>query len=126
MTRRLRLRLRLLPLALLLLASQATAEPWTCWMTVQCDNIDCFAIDDTYTVIAADHEGQLFLTSPVGPRPATRLSPPGTLPAAYGAAGPQAVGELLTIAGDGAAIYTAHGGDGPARTRTVFGTCSAL
>lgn len=95
-------------------------------MTVQCENIDCFAIDDTYTIIAADHAGDLFLTSPAGDRPATRLSPQGTLPAAYGSAGTHAIGELLTITEDGQAILSIHGSDGPARTIVVFGTCTAI
>ncbi|GAB5446216.1 hypothetical protein [Gymnodinialimonas sp.] len=117
------------PLLATLLAAAplaAMAEPWTCQMTVQCENIDCFAIDDTYEVIAADHAGELFLSSPAGDRPVTRLSAPGTLPAAYGSAGAHAIGELLTIAEDGQALMSIHGSDGPARTITVFGTCNSL
>ncbi len=111
-----------------LLAAPAVvmAEPWTCEMTVQCENVDCVAIADTYDLIAADHEGQLFLTSPAGTRPVTRLSPQGTLPAAYAGAGPHAVGELLTITQDGQAMHTTHGFDGPARIRTIYGICTGL
>lgn len=104
----------------------ATAEPWECTMTVQCENSDCFAIDDTYEIIAADHADELFLTSPTGDRPATRLSPSGASHAAYGSAGDHTIGELLTIAPDGQAIMSIHGSDGPARTITIFGICTAL
>lgn len=103
-----------------------SAEPWTCQMTVQCENIDCFAIADTYQIIAADHAGELFLTSPAGDRPVTRLSPQNQLPAAYASAGAHAIGELLTITHEGQAIVSIHGSDGPARTITVFGTCEGL
>lgn len=102
------------------------AEPWACQMTVQCENIDCFAIDDAYQIIAADHAGELFLTSLAGDRPVTRLSPAGQLPAAYASAGAHAIGELLTITQDGQAIVSIHGSDGPARTTTIFGTCEGL
>lgn len=95
-------------------------------MTVQCDSLDCFAINDPMEVIAADHEGRLFLTTSAGDRPITRLSREGTLPAAYGGAGTHAIGELLTITEDGEAILTSHGSDGPARTITVYGTCAPL
>ena len=122
-------RARLSPLLAMLLAgvpASVMAEPWTCQMTVQCENIDCFAINDAYEVIAADHAGELFLTSPAGDRPVTRLSPQDQTPAAYASAGPHAIGELLTITQDGQAIMSVHGSDGPARTITVFGTCEAL
>ncbi|OAN81211.1 hypothetical protein A8B78_09375 [Jannaschia sp. EhC01] len=104
----------------------ANAEPWACQMTVQCENIDCFAIDDTYQIIAADHAGDLFLTSPAGDRPVTRLDTGNAATAAYASAGPHAIGELLTIAQDGQALMSIHGSDGPARTITVFGTCVTL
>lgn len=104
----------------------ASAEPWTCQMTVQCENIDCFAIDDTYEIIAADHAGDLFLTSPAGDRPVVRLGPDDMATFAYASAGPHAIGELLTIAQDGQALMSIHGSDGPARTITLFGTCETL
>lgn len=124
-----RTRLRRAPLLATLLAacpSSAIPDPWTCQMTVQCENYDCFAIDDRYDIIAADHAGELFLTSPAGDRPVTRLHTQGTLPAAYASAGPHAIGELLTITQDGQAIVSIHGSDGPARTITVFGTCEGI
>lgn len=117
------------PLLATLLAgapAATSAEPWTCQMTVQCENIDCFAIDATYEIIAADHAGELFLSSPAGDHPVTRLSPQHHTPAAYASAGPHAIGELLTITEDGQAIMSIHGSDGPARTITVFGTCEGL
>lgn len=95
-------------------------------MTVQCENFDCFAIDLPYEIIAADHAGDLFLSSPAGDHPVTRLSPQGQAPAAYASAGPHAIGELLTITEDGQAIMSIHGSDGPARTTTIFGTCTGL
>lgn len=104
----------------------SAAEPWTCQMTVQCENIDCFAIEDTYRVIAADHAGDLFLTSPTGDRSVTPLDTGNAATAAYASAGPHAIGELLTIAADGQAMMSIHGSDGPARTMTVFGTCQRL
>ena len=109
----------------LLLASLPThAEPWACQMSVQCQNLDCHPIDDAYALIAADHEGQLFLTSPAGDQPMERLTPRGNVPAAYGGAGDAALGQLLTIIEDGRAVLTIHGYDGPARTTTIYGTCA--
>lgn len=113
-------------LALIIFAAPIHAEPWTCQMTVQCENIDCFAIEDTYDIIAADHAGELFLTSPAGDRPVTRLSQPGQSPAAYASGGTHAIGELMTITADGQAMMSIHGSDGPARIITVFGTCEGL
>ncbi len=113
-------------LALAVIGPPAAAEPWTCQMTVRCQNVDCDAIDDTYGIIAADHEGQLFLTTPAGDRPVQRLSPQGHLPAAYAGASEAAIGELLTILDDGRALLSVHGHDGPARTTTLFGTCAPL
>lgn len=95
-------------------------------MTVQCENLDCFAIEDTYEVIAADHAGELFLTSPAGTRPVARIRDRTDIPAAYASAGEHAIGELLTITADGQAIMTIHGSDGPARIISVFGTCQTL
>ncbi|WP_224814808.1 hypothetical protein [Hasllibacter sp. MH4015] len=111
-------------LALAFLAAPVAAEPWNCRMTVLCQNLDCHAVDDRYEVIAADHEGQLFLTSPAGDHPVERLTRQGTLPAAYAGAGDAALGELLTIIEDGRALLSIHGYDGPARTTTLFGTCA--
>lgn len=116
----------IVPMLLTAASIAVMAEPWACQMTVQCENIDCFSIDDTYEIIAADHAGELFLTSPAGDRLVTRLSPQNQMPAAYGSAGAHAIGELLTITQDGQAIMSVHGSDGPARTITIFGTCSGL
>lgn len=95
-------------------------------MTVQCENLECFSINDTYNIIAADHAGELFLSSLAGDRPVVRLDPGNTSAAAYASAGDHAIGELLTITQDGLATVSIHGSDGPARTITVFGTCEAL
>ena len=108
----------------LFLTLPAHAEPWACEMSVACQNIDCSPIEDRYEVIAADHEGQLFLTSPAGDHPVTRLSRRGEVPAVYAGAGPAALGQLLTIIEDGRAVLTLHGYDGPARTTTIYGTCT--
>ena len=107
----------------MLCAAPLKAEPWACQMTVICENLECYAVDDAYQIIAADHAGDLFLTSPAGDRPVTRLTPRGALPAAYAGAGEAALGELITILADGRALLSVHGYDGPARTTTVFGTC---
>ncbi len=112
-------------LATCLLVTPAWAEPFTCEMTVICQNLDCHAVDDTYQIIAADHAGDLFMISPAGDHPVTRLTRPGALPAAYAGAGEAALGELITILPDGRALLSIHGHDGPARTTTIFGTCLA-
>jgi hypothetical protein len=109
--------------AAMLCAAPLKAEPWTCQMTVICQNLDCHPVDDTYQIIAADHAGDLFLTSPAGDHPVTRLTPRDTLPAAYAGAGHATLGELITILADGRALLSIHGYDGPARTTNVFGTC---
>lgn len=110
-------------IVLVLFATRAFAEPFECQMTVVCQNLDCHPVDDTYQIIAADHAGDLFLISPAGDHPVTRLTPRGTLPAAYAGAGDAALGELITILADGRALLSIHGHDGPARTTTIFGTC---
>lgn len=114
---------RALVLVLGFLTAPAFAEPFECQMTVVCQNLDCHPVDDTYQIIAADHAGDLFLISPAGDHPITRLTPRGTLPAAYAGAGEAALGELITILADGRALLSIHGDDGPARTTSVFGTC---
>jgi len=113
-------------LSLLLLTTSASAEPWSCQMTVQCDNLDCIAIADSYSLIAADHAGELFLSSATGDHPVTRLSPQNHLPAAYAGVSTHAIAELLTIVEDGQAVLTSHGHDGSPRTITTFGTCTPL
>ena len=111
--------------ALVLFATPTVAEPFTCQMTVVCQNLDCHPVDDTYQIIAADHAGDLFLTSPAGHHPVRRLTPRDTMPAAYAGAGAATLGELMTILEDGRALLTIHGYDGPARTTTIHGTCEA-
>lgn len=114
------------PLLALLLAGPAAAEPWGCVLTVECDTLGCASIDATLDVIAADHEGQLFLVSPEGDRPVVRLGRADDPTAAYAGTSSATPGELLTIAPDGRATLTRHGGGGALRTTTAFGTCNPL
>ena len=103
--------------AALLLASCAApglaAEPWSCHFTAACmAGLACEAADHQVTIIAADHEGQLFLSSPAGDRPAERL---GSM--AY-------VTEtgLVTLTPEGTAILTLH----EAAVTSYFGHCAEL
>ena len=113
-------------LLMLLLATPAAAEPWACALNVRCDTLGCAAIDAALDVIAADHEGRMFIVSTEGDRPVTRLSRAGTRPAVYAGTGDQTFAELLTITMDGQATLSSHGADGAARTSTSFGTCEPL
>lgn len=114
-------------LALSLLATPALAEPWDCTFTVECiagEPCDASAFD--VTLIAADHEGQLFLRTITGDSPVTRLTGADALPATYASAGGDGLAELLTIEGDRSAMLTLHIFEGSAQTATYFGTCEEL
>lgn len=99
-------------------------------MTVLCDGSGCVAMEQPADLIAADHEGQLFLTTPSGDIPMIRLDGAPTArhaaAHAYAGTGPQISGALLTIAGDGTATLTRHARNGPARVTTAYGTCARL
>ena len=112
---------------LISLAAPALAEPWSCEFTVECIAGDgCEASAYEIEILAADHEGQLFLSSVVGDTPVTRLTPEGTLPASYASAGPSGLAEMVTVEADSTALMTAHIFDGSAMAVTYFGTCEAL
>jgi hypothetical protein len=123
------MRRRALPLALLLAAAAtaAAAEPWACTFTAECTaGGACAAVSVQLQVIAADHAGELFLTSAMGDSPIARLTDPGALPATYAGAGRDGIAELLTIEADLTALLTLHIFDGAAAAATHFGTCEAL
>lgn len=104
------------PLAMLLAilgALPALAEPWACQFTAEClAGMACDESDWQVEIIAADHEGQLFLSSITGNAPATRLTE-----RAYATHN-----TLVTIAADGIAMLSTH----VEVVVTYFGTCEAL
>jgi hypothetical protein len=103
------------------------AEPWDCVFTVEClasEGCDETALE--VQVIAADHAGDLFLSTVTGDSPVARLTDAGALPATYASAGRDGLAELLTIEGDLTAIMTVHLFDGIAAAITYFGTCEEL
>ena len=105
--------IRLAVLWLALLVQPVLSEPWACTFTVRClAGHSCDAADLELEVIAADHEGQLFLRSAAEADPATRLDP-GTF---------AAQDQLLTITPDGTATLTQH----REAIATYFGTCAVL
>lgn len=110
-----------------LIASAAAAEPWACEFTVECIvGEGCGASGFEVEVIAADHEGQLFLSAVTGDSPVTRLTEGGTLPATYASAGRDGLAEMLTIEADATAMMSVHIFDGSAKAVTYFGTCEVL
>jgi hypothetical protein len=118
----------LLPFAAALLATApAMAEPWACDFTVEClvgDGCDESGLQ--VQIIAADHAGDLFLSSVTGDSPVTRMTAAGALPATYVSAGQAGLAELLTIEADRTALMTIHMFDGAAAAITFFGTCEEL
>jgi len=118
----------LLPvLALAVLAPPALAEPWDCVFTVECLAAEgCAESGLEVRVIAADHAGELFLSTVTGDSPVTRLTDPGALPATYASAGRDGLAELLTVEDDRTAILTVHIFDGAAAAITYFGTCEGM
>ena len=109
------------------LAAPAAAEPWDCLFTVECLAAEgCEEIGLEVQVIAADHAGELFLSTVTGDSPVARLTDPGAMPATYASAGRDGLAELLTIEGDITAILTVHIFDGTAAAITYFGTCEEM
>ncbi len=105
----------------------AMAEPWHCQFTAECTaSGGCTEAAYSAQVIAADHEGQLFLTTLTGDSPVTRLTGRGDVPASYASAGQDGLAELLTIEADGTALMTLHIFDTTAQAATYFGTCEVL
>jgi hypothetical protein len=112
---------------LLQAATGATAEPWACEFTVECITGEpCGAAAYQITILAADHEGRLFLSSVVGDTPVTRLNPDAAPPVSYASAGRNGLAEMITIEADSTALMTAHIFDGSPMAVTYFGTCEAL
>jgi len=104
-------------IAAMLLASCAApglaAEPWSCHFTAACmAGLACEAADHHVTIIAADHEGQLFLSSPAGDLPAERLSDTAYVTDTG----------LVTLTAEGTAILTLH----DAAVTSYFGHCAVL
>lgn len=110
-----------------LAGTEANAEPWACEFTVECvAGEPCDAAAYQITILAADHEGRLFLSSVVGDAPITRLNPDAAPPVSYASAGRNGLAEMITIEADSTALMTAHIFDGSPMAVTYFGTCEAL
>ena len=108
-------------------AGFAMAEPWDCRFSVEClAGEDCAQSGLHVQVIAADHAGDLFLSSVAGDSPVVRMTGAGALPATYAGAGRDGIAELLTIEADSTALMTLHVFDGAAAAITYFGTCEGL
>ena len=126
--------MHVLPLPALLIAAScaaapaiAMAEPWHCRFTVECAaSLGCEAAGFDARLIAADHAGELFLSTAMGDSPIIRLTPQGVLPASYAGSSRSATAELVTIAADRTAIMSLHLFDGEATAITYFGTCEEL
>lgn len=119
--------MRALPLLALCFATPAMAEPWDCFFTVECIAGEaCAESAFELTIIAADHEGQLFLGTVTGDSPVERLTTQGALPATYASAGRDGLAELLTVEADRSALLSLHIFDGTAQAATYFGTCEVL
>ena len=89
------------------------AEPWSCQFTARClAGLACEAQDWTAEVIAADHEGQLFLTAAALTSPVERLAV-----GAYAASG-----LLLSIDPTGTAVLSTH----QDAVASHFGSCEVL
>ena len=110
-----------------LLPAAAFAEPWACTFTVECIAAEtCGESAFEIELIAADHAGELFLTTITGDSRVARLTERGALPATYASAGGNGLAELLTVETDGTALMTVHIFDGSAMSVTYFGTCEEL
>ena len=98
-------------------AAPVMAEPWVCDFTVACTaGLPCEATRTPAELIAADHEGQLFVALDGVQYLARRLSDTST----YSAQGPDGA-LLLSIATGGAAWLTRHG----PQVTTFLGSCEA-
>jgi len=119
--------IRALALPLALVPTTALAEPWSCSFTVECIAAEtCGESGFEVELIAADHEGALFLSTLTGDTRVTRLTERDALPATYASAGENGLAELLTVETDGTALMTVHIFDGAAMAVTYFGTCEEL
>jgi hypothetical protein len=119
--------IRALALLAALTPAAALAEPWDCRFTVECVAAEaCGESAFEVQVIAADHAGELFLSTVTGDSRVTRLTERGALPATYASAGRDGLAELLTVETDGTAIMSVHIFDTAAMAVTYFGTCEEL
>lgn len=119
--------MRALALLPALMPLAAMAEPWDCTFTVECVAAEtCGESAFEVQVIAADHAGELFLSTLTGDSRVTRLTEASALPATYASAGRDGLAELLTVETDGTAIMSVHVFDGAAMAVTYFGTCEEL
>jgi hypothetical protein len=119
--------MRRLALLAALLPAAAQAEPWSCSFTVECIASEtCGEAGFEVELIAADHEGALFLSTVTGDTRVTRMTETDALPATYASAGGNGLAELLTVEADGTALMTVHIFDGSAMAVTYFGTCEEL
>ncbi|MEJ6394504.1 hypothetical protein V8J82_14650 [Gymnodinialimonas sp. 2305UL16-5] len=99
------------------LAPPAQAEPWRCHFTAACPaGLACTGADHRAQIIAADHEGQLFLTLDGADHLARRLDETHRY-----SAHTRAAALLLTIAPDGTARLSRHDG----AISVLFGSCEA-
>lgn len=106
--------------AVLLVASAASAgaEPWMCAFSVICTaGLECVPREATARIIAADHEGQLFLEYQGDALLAEQLGSD----LAYSARSPDGTA-LLSIGRDGTAWLTTHF----AAASTLFGSCQRV
>lgn len=120
--------LRTLP-ALAMAASGATAgaEPWSCRFTVECPvGESCAEADRALSILPADHEGALFLSTRTADVRVTRATAEGARPAVYFGTGPEGSAHTVTIAGDGTALMTVHRAAPAITAVTHFGTCQEL
>ena len=119
--------IRSLAILAALMPAAALAEPWACSFTVECIAAEaCGESAFEVEVIAADHAGELFLSTVTGDSRVARLTDAGALPATYASAGAAGLAELLTVEADGTALMSVHVFDGSAMAVTYFGTCEEL
>ena len=110
-----------------LAAAPVAAEPWACAFTVECDATQgCGDGGFQARIIAADHAGDLFLSTAMGASRVSRLTAQDALPATYAGAGRDGIAELLTVETDRTAILTLHHFDGTPAAITYFGTCEEM
>jgi len=119
--------MRALAILAALVPAAVHAEPWACSFTVECVAGEaCGESGFEVEVIAADHAGELFLSTVTGDSRVARLTDAGALPATYASAGAAGLAELLTVETDGTALMSVHIFDSHAAAVTYFGTCEKL
>ena len=105
----------------------AVAEPWSCTFTVECIAAEaCNESHYSFDILAADHEGQLFLSSVASNTPVLRLGIAKDTPITYVTTATDKLVELITINPDGTAVMTAHAFDERTTAVTYFGTCEEI